>query len=411
MIELQFSSRSKIYFYKQKKNVDRFTPDVTSLLSGTSIKAVISYVTDYIAKPTLKTYQIFATAYNVFDRNANLDVNDSSRTDDARKLILKIVNALSSKMELGSPMASMYLLQNPDHYTSHKFIPFWWKSFVNEIMHSESLYRSAFQNDDNNIKMEDKEEKTCSAFLKIDEFNVDCVDIKAERALSEAKTYDVDMLEANEVVPSLNNMNMDIDCPPSFIGGGSSIFQRTKVVYNDCLNSNMESDDDVEDRHSHEIEYNDGEEDDDDDEGELEFEKDPNDEKLLISQDGNNYVASSKVDDYKYRPEVYISSSLYEWAILSVKERISQKNDVKTSFHFLPGHGQRNTHIVKLIPSRSETFLLNFIGGPLPRYDQGDFEYYCCYDVNSIQTMGKVARFKRWAANVGQIICTVQFQV
>ena len=112
--------------------------DVTSLLSGTSIKAVISYVTDYIAKPTLKMYQIFVTAYNVFDRNANLDIGESSWTDDAWKLILKIVNALSSKMEIGSPMASMYLLENPDHYTSHKFVPFWWKSFVNEISKSEN---------------------------------------------------------------------------------------------------------------------------------------------------------------------------------------------------------------------------------------------------------------------------------
>ena len=116
----------------------RCNTDVTSLLSGTSIKAVISYVTDYIAKPTLKTYQIFATAYNVFDRNANLDPDDNACTDDARNLILKIVNALSSKMEIGSPMASMYLLQNPDHYASHKFIPFWWKSFVNDITVEDS---------------------------------------------------------------------------------------------------------------------------------------------------------------------------------------------------------------------------------------------------------------------------------
>ncbi|KAJ7289709.1 hypothetical protein C8J57DRAFT_1046420, partial [Mycena rebaudengoi] len=28
------------------------------------------------------------------------------------------------------PMASMYLLQNPDHYTSHTFKLFWWKSHV-----------------------------------------------------------------------------------------------------------------------------------------------------------------------------------------------------------------------------------------------------------------------------------------
>jgi hypothetical protein len=70
--------------------VFRCNTDVTSLLSGTLIKAVISYVTDYIAKPALKTYQIFATAYNVFERNANLEHDDDSRTDDARKLILKL---------------------------------------------------------------------------------------------------------------------------------------------------------------------------------------------------------------------------------------------------------------------------------------------------------------------------------
>jgi len=37
----------------------------------------------------------------------------------------KIVNALIAKMEMGSPMASMYLLGNPDHYTGHKFVYFY----------------------------------------------------------------------------------------------------------------------------------------------------------------------------------------------------------------------------------------------------------------------------------------------
>jgi hypothetical protein len=128
----------------------RCNTDVTSLLSGTSIKAVISYVSDYIIKPSLKTHRIFATAYNIFDKNANLDADDASQTDDARKLILKIVNALSSKMEIGSPMASMYLLQNSDHYTSHIFIPFWWKSFVNETFNIIMI-----QNHNIDIIMED----------------------------------------------------------------------------------------------------------------------------------------------------------------------------------------------------------------------------------------------------------------
>jgi hypothetical protein len=29
-------------------------------------------------------------------------------------------------------MISMYLLGNPDHYTGHTFIPFYWRMFVNE---------------------------------------------------------------------------------------------------------------------------------------------------------------------------------------------------------------------------------------------------------------------------------------
>ncbi|KAF9455411.1 hypothetical protein BDZ94DRAFT_1121911, partial [Collybia nuda] len=34
--------------------------------------------------------------------------------------------------EMGSPMISMYLLNNPDHYTSHKYTPIYWPAFVNE---------------------------------------------------------------------------------------------------------------------------------------------------------------------------------------------------------------------------------------------------------------------------------------
>ena len=45
--------------------------DVTSLLSGTSIKATVSYISDYISKQTLKTHQIFSSAYDVFQKNSD----------------------------------------------------------------------------------------------------------------------------------------------------------------------------------------------------------------------------------------------------------------------------------------------------------------------------------------------------
>ena len=56
---------------------------------------------------------------------------------------------------------------------------------------------------------------------------------------------------------------------------------------------------------------------------------------------GGDYVASSKVDDYKYCPEAYISLSLYDWTRLSVKVKVSHKVNDKMCFQFLPGHGQR----------------------------------------------------------------------
>ncbi|KII92306.1 hypothetical protein PLICRDRAFT_74657, partial [Plicaturopsis crispa FD-325 SS-3] len=44
----------------------------------------------------------------------------------------QIVNALTRKSEMGGPMVCMYLMGFPDHYTNHKFVPFYWESFVRE---------------------------------------------------------------------------------------------------------------------------------------------------------------------------------------------------------------------------------------------------------------------------------------
>ncbi|KAF8575809.1 hypothetical protein K439DRAFT_1316277, partial [Ramaria rubella] len=50
----------------------RCNSDVTSLLSGTALKAVIAYVTDYVSKSPLKTYGIFESIKDIFDRNAEM---------------------------------------------------------------------------------------------------------------------------------------------------------------------------------------------------------------------------------------------------------------------------------------------------------------------------------------------------
>ena len=109
----------------------RCNTDVTSLRSGTAIKSVLLYVTNYMTKASLKTYAVFDTIHSIFDRNPDVVGSSDSNKEKACKLMMKIVNSLSAKMEMGSPMICMYILGNPDHYKSHTFQVFYWMSFVN----------------------------------------------------------------------------------------------------------------------------------------------------------------------------------------------------------------------------------------------------------------------------------------
>ncbi len=128
-----------------KKNepwINTFTPlityllqcntDVTSLSSGTAIKSVIMYISDYITKTTLKTHVIFDTIHSVFQKNSGMMGGNLPTKEKARHFMTKVANLLSAKAEMGAPMIAMYLLGNPDHYTGHTFVPFYWQSFVQE---------------------------------------------------------------------------------------------------------------------------------------------------------------------------------------------------------------------------------------------------------------------------------------
>jgi len=128
----------------------RCNTDVTSLLSGTSIKAIVYYISDYVTKPALKTHQIFSSMYNVFECNDVPCGEDKKEADSGCRLILKIMNSLSAKLEMGSPMASMYLLGNPDHYAGHSFVPFWWKSYVSSVLKSEESKKDPTVSDASN---------------------------------------------------------------------------------------------------------------------------------------------------------------------------------------------------------------------------------------------------------------------
>src|SRR5882762_12031183 len=76
---------------------------------------------------------MFEAIQVVFDPNAQYLNGDASQHDKVRKLMVQMVNAMSAKMEMGGPMACMYLLGHEDHYTSHSFKTFFWKGYVNQV--------------------------------------------------------------------------------------------------------------------------------------------------------------------------------------------------------------------------------------------------------------------------------------
>ncbi|KAF9034879.1 hypothetical protein BJ165DRAFT_1313951, partial [Panaeolus papilionaceus] len=71
--------------------------------------------------------------YDIFSRDATnlLSTGEEDHSGNGvRRMIMRVVNALGAKMEIGAPMACLHLLENPDHYTSHDFVCFYWRNFV-----------------------------------------------------------------------------------------------------------------------------------------------------------------------------------------------------------------------------------------------------------------------------------------
>jgi hypothetical protein len=87
----------------------------------------------------LKTHTIFDTIRSVFDKSSEMLGGTQKRKNKARSLLTKIVNALTAKLEIGGPMASLYLLGYPDHYTNQNFVVFYWQSYCTILTYSLPL--------------------------------------------------------------------------------------------------------------------------------------------------------------------------------------------------------------------------------------------------------------------------------
>ena len=77
---------------------------------------------------------MFKSIQQVFEPNTQILDSGLDTKDKARFIITKIVNALTAALEIGGPMAAMYLLKHPNHYTNHQFRTCYWREYVSEVI-------------------------------------------------------------------------------------------------------------------------------------------------------------------------------------------------------------------------------------------------------------------------------------
>jgi hypothetical protein len=292
----------------------RCNTDVTCLWSGTALKAVILYVSDYITKTSLKTHVIFEAIRGVFDKNNDVIASSLSEKEKGRKLINKIVNALSTRAEMGAPMVCMYLLDNPDHYTNHTFIPFYWHSYVAEAQRVWEQVASSTHVDK-------------VALIK-----------SKQKIVGISPVYDY-IYRPTE----LNNMSLyewAVRCERKKNSQNSKKRQCTsEELTEECIADSQSLD-----------------------------------EENGISNGEINSENSCNDDSWRKDKNIHEDDGLHGHCTLNDNKTSIKLS--KNMYRFQKEHPLYASHVCLLKPSKANT-VVNFIGRVLPRCDQGDREFYC----------------------------------
>ncbi|EKM51736.1 uncharacterized protein PHACADRAFT_79457, partial [Phanerochaete carnosa HHB-10118-sp] len=283
----------------------RCNSDITSLLSGTQVRAVIAYVTDYITKGTLTTHAMFQTIKTVLDRNVELVNSSVARERNARTVLTRIVNALTALHEAPGPMICAYLLGHSDHYTPETFKVFHWYSFVREA--GETGYHEPLVSSGEGEGLPSKVVLTR----------------QGEQVVGFSRVYDY--TRRPEIY---NNW-----CLYDYL-----IWTHPQKLTQRDLRNEAQLDESIHSQGIASVGDDDQLEPLDDDTGDTHSDDDEEDQGDVM------------------RPG---------------PQRVNQS---KCFRRFLPTHPLANTHGVFKVAS---PYVLNFVGGILPRKDHGDREYYC----------------------------------
>ena len=298
----------------------RCNSDVTSLLSGTAIKAIVAYISDYVTKPGLKTYSIFDAIRSVFNRSTEMLGGSLERKEKARRLITQTVNCLTAKMEIGGPMASLYLLGNPDHYTSHKFVPVYWKNYVREVLKCWRSEKDIEEILPEKLVLQKNEQGKYVGFSAVHDY------IYRPKFFANKTLYE--WVQMATRIKTSNSNKVDSRSEDEL-----DLFQHKLSEDIESIKPNAQ-------RYKPTVEAESEEED-----------------ELNIHSD-DEFIKETFVDN--------------ENETQKEEHEISDSN----KYFFLKEHPLYKTHQVQF-DDRRKSIVPNFVGGSLPRCDRGDREYYC----------------------------------
>ena len=333
----------------------RCNSDVTSLMSGTAIKAVVAYVSDYITKPGLKTYSIFDVIRSVFDKNSEMICSDIQRKEKVRKIFTQVVNALTAKSEIGGPMASLYVLGNPDHYTNYTFIPFYWRSYVKEVLNAWTQEDSVQAPDLDTVRDNVVINKNRGQFVglsKVSDY------VHRPTMYDQTTLYDWIRLYKKSPKRRLKKKKVgDAIDDPEFDESDDELNIRPKVS-SDSVNvegcaagvDGSPFNDVAKDDKYDLVKPDDGEADD-----------------IPLTdfiEDDIGYLEEQSDEDEEEDDELDIMNE--------IAEHVPKKD-----YSFCDGHPQSRTHQARM-QTDNRFVAPNFLPNTLPRSDRGDREYYCC---------------------------------
>jgi hypothetical protein len=317
----------------------RGNSDVTSLLSGTAIKAVVAYVTDYITKMSLKTYSIFDVIRSIFDKNSEIIGGDTTRKEKVRKIFTQVVNSLTAKMEIGSPMASLYMLGNPDHYTSHTFVPFYWRSYVKEAL-------NAWTDEDESGQIES------------------LGDVKENVIINKSNGNFIGLSKVNDYI------------------------YRPTIYKSTCLYDWIRLATKTPKRRMKAKKAGDPIDDPDFDESDDELNIIPRSKvaDIIKPEDTMEFkVPCSNIDEnisghqelFEFDENAVDLEEEAELDELDIMDEVAESVPKKKDYSLQPNHPQHQTHQVRM-KKEDPSVVPNFLPNTLPRSDRGDREYYCC---------------------------------